>query len=337
MLSRRLRRAREGDAGWELPDLIVIDGGKGQLGMALAAARDVGIDVRPGTGLPMVGLAKERDVDPADADVASAVAGVAPGEVAAVVPAEASLSAADVPAPNVDAVVPAEASLSSAVAPAPDVPDMPAPPSEAATAPPPGGRKRAGSKKDVKKDVKKDGSGSSRRPDRIFLPNAKDAIPIRPSSAEMFVLQHLRDEAHRFAVAFHRRRRTSLTLRSVLADVPGIGPTRQRALLRHFGSLKKIRDATEAELAAVPGMTAPAAAAVCALLGRGGAGVAAVEPDDAAVTANDATAELDALSTGAVGAAAASPTTEVDAEDEVLENAFADLDDEADDTDLPPL
>ena len=317
VLSRRLRRAREGDAGWELPDLIVIDGGKGQLGMALAAARDVGIDVRPGTGLPMVGLAKERDVDPADADVASAVAGVAPGEV--------------------DAVVPAEASLSSAVAPAPDVPDMPAPPSEAATAPPPGGRKRAGSKKDVKKDVKKDGSGSSRRPDRIFLPNAKDAIPIRPSSAEMFVLQHLRDEAHRFAVAFHRRRRTSLTLRSVLADVPGIGPTRQRALLRHFGSLKKIRDATEAELAAVPGMTAPAAAAVCALLGRGGAGVAAVEPDDAAVTANDATAELDALSTGAVGAAAASPTTEVDAEDEVLENAFADLDDEADDTDLPPL
>src|SRR6185369_7973323 len=61
VLSRRLRRAREGDAGWELPDLIVIDGGKGQLGMALAAARDVGIDVRPGQGLPIVGLAKERD------------------------------------------------------------------------------------------------------------------------------------------------------------------------------------------------------------------------------------------------------------------------------------
>ncbi|HEY8926289.1 MAG TPA: excinuclease ABC subunit UvrC, partial [Polyangia bacterium] len=62
VLSRRLRRAREGDAGWELPDLIVIDGGKGQLGMALAAARDVGIDVRPGQGLPFVGLAKEREV-----------------------------------------------------------------------------------------------------------------------------------------------------------------------------------------------------------------------------------------------------------------------------------
>ncbi|MBC8133905.1 MAG: excinuclease ABC subunit UvrC, partial [Deltaproteobacteria bacterium] len=76
VLSRRFRRAREGDAGWDLPDLVVIDGGKGQLGMALAAARDVGIDVRPGQGLAMVGLAKERDGDeeaspPAGAEAAS--------------------------------------------------------------------------------------------------------------------------------------------------------------------------------------------------------------------------------------------------------------------------
>ena len=66
VLSRRFRRAREapeGDDSWALPDLIVIDGGKGQLGMALAAARDVGIDVRIGTGLPIIGLAKERDFD----------------------------------------------------------------------------------------------------------------------------------------------------------------------------------------------------------------------------------------------------------------------------------
>ena len=66
VLSRRFRRAREGgeDAGtWKLPDLIVIDGGKGQLAMALAAARDVGIDVRAGVGLPIVALAKERDVE----------------------------------------------------------------------------------------------------------------------------------------------------------------------------------------------------------------------------------------------------------------------------------
>src|SRR6478672_2487860 len=66
VLSRRFRRAKQAeggddDAAWKLPDLIVIDGGKGQLGMALAAARDVGIDVRPGIGLPIVGLAKERE------------------------------------------------------------------------------------------------------------------------------------------------------------------------------------------------------------------------------------------------------------------------------------
>src|SRR6185369_3508171 len=64
VISRRLRRAREAteeDSPWQLPDLIVVDGGKGQLGMALAAARDVGIDVRPGVGLPIIGLAKERD------------------------------------------------------------------------------------------------------------------------------------------------------------------------------------------------------------------------------------------------------------------------------------
>ena len=78
----------------------------------------------------------------------------------------------------------------------------------------------------------------------------------------MFVLQHLRDEAHRFAITFHRRRRSSLTLRSALAEVPGIGPRRQQLLLRHFGSLKKVREATADELVAVPGMTAKAASAV---------------------------------------------------------------------------
>src|SRR5204862_2635501 len=69
VIARRLRRAREAqeeDSPWQLPDLIVVDGGKGQLGMALAAARDVGIDVRPGVGLPIIGLPKERAVEVAD-------------------------------------------------------------------------------------------------------------------------------------------------------------------------------------------------------------------------------------------------------------------------------
>ncbi|HEX7598791.1 MAG TPA: helix-hairpin-helix domain-containing protein, partial [Polyangia bacterium] len=98
--------------------------------------------------------------------------------------------------------------------------------------------------------------------DRVFLSQAKDAIPIRPNSAEMFVLQRLRDEAHRFAITFHRSQRKKRTLVSVLSLVPGIGPTRQRDLLRHFGSVRKIREASLEDLQAVPGLNPKVASAV---------------------------------------------------------------------------
>jgi hypothetical protein len=124
----------------------------------------------------------------------------------------------------------------------------------------------------------------------------------------MFVLQHLRDEAHRFAVGFHRRRRSTLTLRSALSDVPGIGPQRQRLLLRHFGSLKKIRDATTEELAAVPGMTAKPAAAVFRYLRAVGVG-----------------SNTPATESVVVPGGGDSPD---DAEADALESAFADVDDD---------
>jgi len=174
------------------------------------------------------------------------------------------------------------------------------------------GRRRRGRPPKAQKSGGKDPARTGpdvRRPDRIFLAHAKDPIPIRPSSAEMFVLQHLRDEAHRFAVTFHRRRRGNLTLRSALADVPGIGPGRQRSLLRHFGSLKKIRDATVDELAAVPGMSAPAAAAVFARLG--------VPPAPPASSG-----------AGAVPAPQGGAPTGDEAEEEVLENAFAEVEED---------
>jgi len=105
--------------------------------------------------------------------------------------------------------------------------------------------------------------GSDRHPpDRVFLPQAKDAIPIRAHSAEMFVLQRLRDEAHRFAVTFHRSQRKKRTLHSELSLIPGIGPARQRDLLRHFGSLKKIREASLEELLAAPGITRKVASTI---------------------------------------------------------------------------
>jgi excinuclease ABC subunit C len=96
----------------------------------------------------------------------------------------------------------------------------------------------------------------------VFLAHTKDAIPIRANSAEMFVLAHLRDEAHRFAVTFHRAQRKRRTLRSALSDIAGIGETRQRDLLRHFGSVRKIREAALDDLLAVPGMGRKAAQAV---------------------------------------------------------------------------
>ena len=134
-----------------------------------------------------------------------------------------------------------------------------------------------------------------KHPDRVFLPHAKDAIPIRPNTAEMFVLQHLRDEAHRFAVSFHRQQRKRLTLRSALSTIPGIGEGRQRLLLRHFGSLKKIRESSLEDLAAVPGMTRKAAEAVYAHWKKQPLPIESAAGSPAANAAAPAEAEEDAV------------------------------------------
>jgi excinuclease ABC subunit C len=68
------------------------------------------------------------------------------------------------------------------------------------------------------------------------------------------VLQHLRDEAHRFALAYHRAKRAKRTLASPLDEIPGIGPARKKALLRRFGSLARLARATPEEIAATPGI-----------------------------------------------------------------------------------
>jgi excinuclease ABC subunit C len=75
-------------------------------------------------------------------------------------------------------------------------------------------------------------------------------------------MQRIRDEAHRFAITYHRKLRARRNLVSVLDHVPGIGPARRKALWDHFSSLAKIKAASEEELAAVTGMTRPAAEAV---------------------------------------------------------------------------
>jgi excinuclease ABC subunit C len=105
-----------------------------------------------------------------------------------------------------------------------------------------------------------------RSPERVFLPGQKNAIVLRQNSAELFVLTRLRDEAHRFANVLHDKLRRRRSLRSALEDVAGVGQKRHRALLRQFGSLKRLEAASEAEIAAVEGMNASAAKAVYALL-----------------------------------------------------------------------
>lgn len=92
------------------------------------------------------------------------------------------------------------------------------------------------------------------RVDRVFVPGRKDPVPIGQAAAPLRVLQQLRDEAHRFAVARHRSRRTARRMTSSLEEVPGVGPARRKALLRHLGSLRRIREATVEELASVPGI-----------------------------------------------------------------------------------
>ena len=68
------------------------------------------------------------------------------------------------------------------------------------------------------------------------------------------MLQHIRDEAHRFAIEYHRKKRARRALHSPLDEVPGIGPTRKRALLRRFGSLARLRRASEGEIRQTPGI-----------------------------------------------------------------------------------
>ena len=163
VLTRRFKRSDGEDPAWARPDLLVIDGGKGQLATAVAALTDLGVKLGGEDGMEVIGLAKERELE----------------------------------------------------------------------------------------------AGSA--PDRIYRRNIKDSIPLRANSPELYVLARIRDEAHRFANTFHRDRRAKQTLRSELDDIPGIGATRRQRLLKHFGSVRAIRQASVDDLAKAPGMNRKAA------------------------------------------------------------------------------
>ncbi len=98
--------------------------------------------------------------------------------------------------------------------------------------------------------------GLAKRLEEVYLPGQPEPLQIPRGSEALFVLQHLRDEAHRFAITYHRKKRARRALASPLDDVPGIGPTRKRALLRRFGSLTRLRQATVEEIEGTPGIGA---------------------------------------------------------------------------------
>ena len=165
VLARRLAK-RESEP---LPDLLVVDGGRGQLAVATALLRDAGIE------LDHVGLAKQRDA----------------------------------------------ASPSLRV-------------------------KRSGGLK----------------AERVFLPGRLNPVLLPPSGRALLLLQRVRDEAHRFAIAFQRELRRRVGLTSILEEIPGIGAGKRKSLLRALGSLKCVRAAPLATLVAVPGLSARDAEAI---------------------------------------------------------------------------
>jgi excinuclease ABC subunit C len=104
--------------------------------------------------------------------------------------------------------------------------------------------------------------GLAKRLEEVWLPGESDPVILRRSSEGLYLLQRVRDEAHRFAIAHHRGRRSKSMVESVLDDVPGLGEVRRKTLLRHFGSLKKLREAEVDEIAAVPGIGPRTASAI---------------------------------------------------------------------------
>jgi excinuclease ABC subunit C len=96
--------------------------------------------------------------------------------------------------------------------------------------------------------------GLAKRLEEVYFPGRPDPLLIPRASEALFVLQHIRDEAHRFAITYHRQKRAKRALVSPLDEVPGVGPARKKALLKRFGSLSRMRDATTDEIAGTPGI-----------------------------------------------------------------------------------
>ncbi len=110
--------------------------------------------------------------------------------------------------------------------------------------------------------------GLAKENEEIFIPGSPDPIILPRSSQGLYMVQRIRDEAHRFGITYHRKLRSDRTFKSVLDEIPGIGPRRKQALMKHFGSVRAISAASLDELAALDGMNRQAAEKVKEYIGR---------------------------------------------------------------------
>ena len=90
--------------------------------------------------------------------------------------------------------------------------------------------------------------------EQIFLPKKREPMLLPLHSPTLFMLQNIRDETHRYVISYHRKRRAKASLHSKLKNIPGIGPVKQKRLLQHFGSVQKIKNASEKDLRNVKGI-----------------------------------------------------------------------------------
>jgi excinuclease ABC subunit C len=141
--------------------------------------------------------------------------------------------------------------------------------------------------------------GLAKRLEEVWLPGEDDPVILPRTSEGLYLLQRVRDEAHRFAITYQRSKRSKSMKAGALDAVPGLGATRRQALLKHFGSLKRLRAATVEEICQVPGIGRRTAETVAAAL-------AAAAP--AAPAVNTATGEIIDDSDGASAGATAAPS-----------------------------
>jgi excinuclease ABC subunit C len=119
--------------------------------------------------------------------------------------------------------------------------------------------------------------GLAKRLEEVWLPDSDFPVILPRSSQGLYMLQRIRDEAHRFAISFHRQKRGKAMTVSALDGVPGLGNSKRKALLAHFGSVKKVKSATAEELTAAKGIGPALAAAIVTHFSANGAGAESLD------------------------------------------------------------